>query len=188
MTQENKKGHFSHVFRFIVGIFVFIRISIGVVLQPSEREKREREEGFQSGSGCLPTPCPSLSPPPTLAVLCCRCSQHPKAVSLFTSLPTTPHRAHHLLASPLHFLATYPSQSPRLLLDCSPHSPEPPPCRGSTARGSPLRETSPLRLEATQMLIGRAAQGFLLCFVRQLLMPRLLLCPPFSCLAQSMTL
>jgi hypothetical protein len=76
-------------------------------------------------------------------------------------------------------LAAYLSQSPGRLLDCNPHSPEPPPCRGSTARGSPLRETSPLRLEAIQMLIGRAAHGFLLCFVRQLLIRRLLLCPSF---------
>jgi hypothetical protein len=136
----------------------------------------EEREGFQSGSGCLPPPLPlSLLP---LRWLLCRL--HPKAASLFTSLPTTPHRAHHLLASPpLPGLRIHPSQSPRLILDCNPHSPGPPPCRGSTARGSPLRETSPLRLEAIRMLIGRAAHGFLPCFVQRLLMPRLLLCPPF---------
>jgi hypothetical protein len=137
--------------------------------------KRERRVSRAAG-GAACQPLSSLSSP--LRWLLCRL--HPKAASLFTSLPTTPHRAHHLLASPpLPGLRIHPSQSPRLILDCNPHSPEPPPCRGSTARGSPLRETSPLRLEAIRMLIGRAAHGFLPCFVQRLLMPRLLLCPPF---------
>ncbi|KAF8748260.1 hypothetical protein HU200_013005 [Digitaria exilis] len=66
----------------------------------------------------------------------CRCRLQPKAASLFTSLPTTPHRtpSPRLVSLRLHFLAAYLSQSPRRLLDCIPHSSEPPPCRGSTAR------------------------------------------------------
>jgi len=141
------------------------------VLQP----RREREKGFQSGSGCLPTPLP-LSPPPTLLAAAAGCTLKQRA---FLPLFLPPHTAHTISSPRLDFLAAYLSQSPHLLLDCNPHSPEPPPCRGSTARGSPLRETSPLRLEAIQMLIGRAAHGFLLFFIRQLLMPRLLLCPLF---------
>jgi len=170
VTRENRGRAFFSSFFFLYFCFCFDQNFRRVVLQP----RREREKGFQSGSGCLPTPLP-LSPPPTLLAAAAGCTLKQRA---FLPLFLPPHTAHTISSPRLDFLAAYLSQSPHLLLDCNPHSPEPPPCRGSTARGSPLRETSPLRLEAIQMLIGRAAHGFLLFFIRQLLMPSFF--APFS--------
>lgn len=58
--------------------------------------KRREREGFPERHRLPANPSSSLLP----YAGCCRCRLHPKAASLFTSLPTTPHRKHHLLASP----------------------------------------------------------------------------------------